>query len=69
LPERLNALEDERRWGWEHWTEGAGEIPAIRSRLAKLKRDERRTLSLPAAGFSYREIGQLTDWTHTKVKR
>jgi DNA-directed RNA polymerase specialized sigma24 family protein len=33
--------------------------------LAALKRDERRALSLLAAGFSYREIGQLTDWTYT----
>jgi DNA-directed RNA polymerase specialized sigma24 family protein len=49
--------------------EGAGEIPAIRSRLAALKRDERRALSLLAAGYSYREIGQLTDWAYTKVNR
>ena len=47
----------------------AGEIPAIRSQLAALKRDERRALSLLAAGYSYREIGQLTDWTYTKVNR
>jgi RNA polymerase sigma factor (sigma-70 family) len=38
-------------------------------RLAKLKPDQRRALGLLAAGFSYREICQITGWTYTKVNR
>ncbi|MFN8160888.1 MAG: sigma-70 family RNA polymerase sigma factor [Solirubrobacterales bacterium] len=37
--------------------------------LAELKPDQRRALGLLAAGFSYREICQITGWTHTKVNR
>jgi DNA-directed RNA polymerase specialized sigma24 family protein len=41
----------------------------LRLSYLALDRDERRALSLLAAGYSYREIGQLTDWTYTKVNR
>jgi RNA polymerase sigma factor (sigma-70 family) len=37
--------------------------------LAQLKSDQRRALGLLAAGFSYREICQITGWTYTKVNR
>jgi RNA polymerase sigma factor (sigma-70 family) len=40
-----------------------------RARLADLKPDERRTLILLAAGYSYREVGQITGFTYTKVNR
>ena len=45
------------------------EIAALRDRLAELKRDERRALSLLAFGYSYREICDLTGWSYTKVNR
>ena len=35
--------------------------------LAQLKPQEIRALQLRAEGYSYREICQLTGWTHTKV--
>jgi RNA polymerase sigma factor (sigma-70 family) len=47
----------------------AEEVASTRSRLAELKRDERRALSLLALGYSYREIGQITGWTYTKTNR
>lgn len=37
--------------------------------LHRLKPDERRALILRGEGYSYAEISQLTDWTHTKVNR
>jgi RNA polymerase sigma factor (sigma-70 family) len=45
------------------------EIAALRDRLAELKRDERRALSLLAFGYTYREICELTGWSYTKVNR
>jgi RNA polymerase sigma factor, sigma-70 family len=59
--------------GWPRPTEDllelAEEIATMRSHLAKLKPSERRALSLLAAGFSYREICELTAWSYTKVNR
>jgi RNA polymerase sigma factor (sigma-70 family) len=37
--------------------------------LARLKPDERTALLLLGLGCSYREIGQLRGWTHTKINR
>jgi RNA polymerase sigma factor (sigma-70 family) len=37
--------------------------------LAELKPDQRVAVSLFAAGFSYREIGERQGWTQTKVQR
>jgi RNA polymerase sigma factor (sigma-70 family) len=37
--------------------------------LAGLKPQQIRALQLRALGYSYREICQLTNWTHTKVNR
>ena len=37
--------------------------------FSKLKRDERIALALLAIGYSYAEIQQRFDWTHTKVNR
>lgn len=39
------------------------------SRLARLKRDQRRAIGLQAAGCSYEEIAAICDWTYTKVNR
>lgn len=39
----------------------------LRDLLAQLKPQERRTLSLLALGYSYREIIKITGWTYTKV--
>ncbi len=44
-------------------------LAAMRSRLAELKPQEREALGLLALGYSYREICELTGWTHTKVNR
>jgi RNA polymerase sigma factor (sigma-70 family) len=38
-------------------------------RMAQLKPAERRSLSLLALGYSYREIGELTGFSPTKVNR
>ena len=40
-----------------------------RERLAQLKPAERRALGLIGAGYSYREVGEITGWTYTKVNR
>lgn len=40
-----------------------------RERLGALKAAERQALGLFAAGCSYAEIGQMNDWTFTKVDR
>lgn len=37
--------------------------------LRRLKPDQRRALILQGQGYSYREIGELTGWTYTKVNR
>ena len=37
--------------------------------LHLLKPDERRALVLRGEGYSYAEISELTEWTHTKVNR
>ncbi|HVE67572.1 MAG TPA: sigma-70 family RNA polymerase sigma factor, partial [Solirubrobacteraceae bacterium] len=37
--------------------------------LARLKPQEVRALVLKARGYSYREIGEITGWTYTKVNR
>ena len=40
-----------------------------RAKLAALKPDERRTLILIAAGHTYREVGEITSWSYTKINR
>lgn len=40
-----------------------------RRQLAGLKSDERSSLGLLAAGFSYKEIAARRGWTYTKVNR
>ena len=37
--------------------------------VVQLKPDEQRALILRGCGYSYREICELTGWTHTKVNR
>ncbi len=44
-------------------------LVSMRSRLAKLKPQERQALGLFALGYSYREICNMTGWTPTKVNR
>jgi len=62
LADRRSAREDERL-----------EIIDLRERarryLPRLKPQERRALGLLAAGLSYREIGEQTGWSRTKVNR
>lgn len=38
-------------------------------KLRRLKADERRALVLRGEGYTYAEICELTQWTHTKVNR
>lgn len=45
------------------------EAAARAKQLRDLKPDERTTLGLIAFGFSYEEIGEIHDWTYTKVNR
>jgi RNA polymerase sigma factor (sigma-70 family) len=40
-----------------------------RAQMARLKPDQRKALILLGLGYSYREIGDLADWTYTKVNR
>lgn len=47
----------------------AANVTDARERIANLKADERRALSLLAIGYSYREISKITGWTYTKVNR
>jgi RNA polymerase sigma factor (sigma-70 family) len=49
--------------------EAAETLDGMRARLAGLKPQERQALGLFALGYSYREICELTGWTHTKVNR
>ena len=44
-------------------------IDDAQTRLAALKPAERRALSLIAAGFSYREVCEIADWSYTKTNR
>ena len=41
----------------------------VRAQLAELKPAERRALGLIGAGYSYREVGEITGWTYTKINR
>lgn len=72
----------ERLLGGEvpRWMPSGGPCPAERAErleaaverarsLGRLKPDERRALVLRGAGYSYREICELTGWTYTKVNR
>ena len=40
-----------------------------RERMARLKPDERRALSMIAFGYSYAEIGERNGWSYRKVNR
>jgi RNA polymerase sigma factor (sigma-70 family) len=44
-------------------------VGEVRGKLACLKPQERRALSLLALGYSYAEIGEITGWTRTKINR
>ena len=44
-------------------------VEDARTRLAALKPTERRALGLIAAGFSYREVCDIADWSYTKTNR
>jgi DNA-directed RNA polymerase specialized sigma24 family protein len=44
-------------------------IDEARVKLAALKPAERRALGLIAAGCSYKEVGEITGWTYTKINR
>lgn len=53
----------------EELFEVAAEAAKLRRGLDRLKPDERRALGLLALGYTYREICELTGWSHTKVNR
>lgn len=44
-------------------------VARSREALAQLKPAELKALTQLAEGFSYQEIGEMNDWTHTKVNR
>jgi RNA polymerase sigma factor (sigma-70 family) len=47
----------------------AERVVQTRAWLAQLKPQERRAIGLKALGYSYKEIGDITGWTHTKINR
>lgn len=55
--------------GVEETIKRAEDTIEARGRMAQLKPAERRALVLIAAGFSYKEIGELNRWSYTKVNR
>jgi RNA polymerase sigma factor (sigma-70 family) len=55
--------------GSEEAFERAEWLADARSRLAPLKPTERRALVLIAAGYTYREVAQITGWSYTKINR
>ena len=64
----LELIPDHRRSPQEA-AELREEVREVHEGLSQLKPQERRALSLLALGFSYREIGEITGWTHTKINR
>jgi RNA polymerase sigma factor (sigma-70 family) len=64
----LGALPCERPGPVEH-AERRDRVAAAARALAALKPDERLAIVLQAHGYSYAEIGELCDWTYTKVNR
>ncbi|MGH2984572.1 MAG: RNA polymerase sigma factor [Solirubrobacterales bacterium] len=44
-------------------------VVETRDLLAQLKPQERRAIGLKALGYSYKEIGEITGWTFTKINR
>jgi RNA polymerase sigma factor (sigma-70 family) len=57
------------RPGPEEHAERRDRVATAARALAKLKPDERLAIVLQAQGYSYAEIGELCDWTYTKVNR
>jgi DNA-directed RNA polymerase specialized sigma24 family protein len=55
--------------GPRSWRSSPSGVELTRELLAQLKPQERRALTLKALGYSYSEIGELTGWTYTNVKR
>jgi RNA polymerase sigma factor (sigma-70 family) len=49
--------------------EVAEQAARLRRDLAALKPDQRRALALLALGYTYAEIGEICDWSWTKVNR
>jgi RNA polymerase sigma factor (sigma-70 family) len=50
-------------------TERREEIARSREALQALKPQELRALTLFGEGYSYAEIGEITNWSHTKINR
>jgi RNA polymerase sigma factor (sigma-70 family) len=55
--------------GPEEAIERAEYVLQARERLSALKPAERRALGLIAAGYSYREVGEITGFSYTKINR
>jgi RNA polymerase sigma factor (sigma-70 family) len=65
----LSALVDSIPAPGRSLEERLAERDQARRQLARLKPDERTSLGLLAAGFSYKEIAARRGWTRTKVNR
>ncbi len=63
--DRLPSLAD----GPEERLERREAVARSREALQALKPQELRALTLLAEGYSYAEIGQITDWSRTKINR
>jgi RNA polymerase sigma factor (sigma-70 family) len=55
--------------GPEESIERSEAVVEAREALGQLKPAERRAIGLIAAGYSYREVGEITGWTYTKINR
>ena len=64
----LDVLPSERPGPAER-AERLEDLTEARAALAALKANERLALVLQAQGYSYAEIGDLCDWSYTKVNR
>jgi RNA polymerase sigma factor (sigma-70 family) len=62
------AVRDTRRLP-EEIVEITENVARVRLQFAELKPAQLEALGLLALGYSYREIGELTGWTYTKVNR
>lgn len=65
----LDGLEEHRSPSADELCERLDLRRRARRDLAKLKQDERRALVLLAAGYSYKQICELTGWSYTKTNR
>lgn len=68
LGQTIGDLPSEGRGPAEH-AELSEQAREVRAAMEQLKPQEREVLSLLALGYSYKEVQELTGYTHTKVNR